>query len=210
MDMPPPGAPTKGFRRMAKQSLRRKLSGRLRNIHDCTRLGEATTILTFTGEFLEVTGLFERWAKGGPLSDTSSNAPSVQDVLVRGTWFLSILDGQHRYAHITGLRGDAVAPQLLGMKRIMSDESLRRALKHLALCPDDAKTDEQRAAYDAQLASLQFAEPLQPADMRKPKAIKRRHFAVKSIRCPTKKGYPEWTPALPRSTACARRFVAPT
>ncbi len=150
MDMPPPGAPTKGFRRMAKQSLRRKLSGRLRNIHDCTRLGEATTILTFTGEFLEVTGLFERWAKGCPLSYTSSNAPSVQDVL--GTWFLSILDGQNRYAHITGLRGDAVAPQLLGMKRIMSDESLRRALKHLAPCLDDAKTDEQRAAYDAQLA----------------------------------------------------------
>ena len=106
--------------------------------------------LAFFAEFLEVTGLFERWAKGCPLGYTSTNAPSVQDVL--GTWFLSILDGQNRYAHITGLRGDAVAPQLLGMKRIMSDESLRRALKHLAPCPEDAKTDEERVAFAAQLA----------------------------------------------------------
>lgn len=106
--------------------------------------------LAFFAEFLEVTGLFERWAKSCPLAYTSANAPSVQDVL--GTWFLSILDGQNRYAHITGLRADAVAPQLLGMKRIMSDESLRRALKHLAPCLDDAKTDEERIEREAQLA----------------------------------------------------------
>ena len=105
--------------------------------------------LAFFAEFLEVTGLFERWAKNCPLAYTSANAPSVLDVL--GTWFLSILDGQNRYAHITGLRGDAVAPQLLGMKRIMSDESLRRALKHLAPCLDNAKNDEERLQYAAQL-----------------------------------------------------------
>ncbi|MBK8386018.1 MAG: hypothetical protein IPL11_10265 [Candidatus Accumulibacter sp.] len=45
---------------------------------------------------------------------------------------LSILDGQRRYAHVTGLRGDEVAPQILGMNKIISDESLRRALAHLA------------------------------------------------------------------------------
>lgn len=106
--------------------------------------------LPFFAEFLDVTGVFERWSKNCPLTYTSANAPSVQDVL--GTWLLSILDGQRRYAHITGLRGDAVAPQMLGMKRIMSDESLRRALKHLAPCLEDAKTDEQRARYTAQLA----------------------------------------------------------
>lgn len=106
--------------------------------------------LAFFAEFLEVPGLFERWVKNCPLAYTSNNAPTVQDVL--GTWFLSILDGQNRYAHITGLRGDAVAPQLLGMKRIMSDESLRRALKHLAPCLEDAKTDQERAVYAEQLA----------------------------------------------------------
>jgi hypothetical protein len=106
--------------------------------------------LVYLAEFLEVTGLFERWVKSCPLTYSSPNAPEVQDVL--GTWFLSILDGQWRYAHITGLRGDAVSPQILGMNRILSDESLRRALKHLAPCLEQAKTDEDRVRREAQLA----------------------------------------------------------
>ena len=106
--------------------------------------------LVFFAEFLEVTGLFERWVETCPLTYSSPNAPEVQDVL--GTWFLSILDGQWRYAHITGLRGDAVSPQILGMNRILSDESLRRALKQLAPSPGQAKTDEDRARREAQLA----------------------------------------------------------
>jgi hypothetical protein len=106
--------------------------------------------LVFFAEFLEVSGLFERWVQSCPLTYSSPNAPEVQDVL--GTWFLSILDGQWRYAHITGLRGDAVSPQILGMNRILSDESLRRALKHLAPSPDQAKSDEDRARREAQLA----------------------------------------------------------
>ena len=81
---------------------------------------------------------------------TSPNAPAVVDVL--GTWLLSILDGQRRYAHVTGLRGDEVAPQILGMNKIISDESLRRALAHLA--PNQPKRcgEEERAARAAQLA----------------------------------------------------------
>ena len=75
--------------------------------------------LAFFGEFLEVSGLFQRWVESCPLEYTSPNAPEVRDVL--GTWLLSILDGQRRYAHINGLRGDAVAPQILDMTRIISD-----------------------------------------------------------------------------------------
>ena len=97
--------------------------------------------LAFFAEFLEVSGLFERWTESCPMAYTSNNAPEVRDVL--GTWLLSILDGQRRYAHITGLRGDAVAPEILGMTQIISDESLRRALKHLAPCVDDARSDEE-------------------------------------------------------------------
>ena len=89
--------------------------------------------LAFFAEFLEESGLFERWVQSCPLFYTSPNAPAVQDIL--GTWLLSILDGQWRYAHISGLRGDSVSPQILGMKRILSDESLRRGLMHLAPCP---------------------------------------------------------------------------
>lgn len=81
---------------------------------------------------------------------SSPNAPEAVDVL--GTWMLSILDGQRRYAHVSGLRGDEVAPQILGMNKIISDESLRRALAHLA--PNQAKpySAEERAARAAQLA----------------------------------------------------------
>jgi len=114
--------------------------------------GQATALgqLAFFAEFLEVSGLFGRWVKACPMSYTSPNAPSVVDVL--GTWMLSILDGQHRYAHVAGLRGDAVAPRILGMNKIVSDESLRRALAHLAPSQTGVRSDEQRAVRAAQLA----------------------------------------------------------
>ena len=105
--------------------------------------------LAFFGEFLEVSGLFQRWVESCPLQYTSPNAPAVRDVL--GTWLLSILDGQRRYAHINGLRGDAVAPQILGMTRIISDESLRRALKALAPSIGKNCTEGERLTAQTQL-----------------------------------------------------------
>ena len=74
----------------------------------------------------------------------------VVDVL--GTWLLSILDGQWRYAHVAGLRGDVVAPGILGMNKVISDESLRRALAHLAPNPPKGSRDEERAGRTAQRA----------------------------------------------------------
>ena len=66
--------------------------------------GSATVLgqLGFFAEFLEVSGLFDRWTEGCPMGYTSPNAPTVRDVL--GTWLLSILDGQRRYAHVIGLK----------------------------------------------------------------------------------------------------------
>ena len=106
--------------------------------------------LAFFAEFLEVSGLFERWVKSCPMAYTSGNAPEICDVL--GTWLLSILDGQWRYAHVTALRGDAVAPQILGMSQIISDESLRRALKHLAPSIGKRCSEDERIRREAQLA----------------------------------------------------------
>jgi Transposase DDE domain group 1 len=109
--------------------------------------GSATALgqLAFFAEFLDVSGLFERWVGSCPMAYTSPNAPEVRDVL--GTWLLSILDGQRRYAHVGGLRGDAVAPEILGMTRIVSDESLRRALAHLAptltRCPEADRLERE-------------------------------------------------------------------
>lgn len=114
--------------------------------------GSATALgqLAFFAEFLEVSGLFERWVARCPMAYTSPNAPAPRDVL--GTWLLSILDGQRRYAHVAGLRGDAVAPQILGMKKIVSDESLRRALAHLAPTPSPRYPEAERLRREAQLA----------------------------------------------------------
>jgi Transposase DDE domain group 1 len=96
--------------------------------------------LTFFAEFLAATGVYESWLSSCPLTYSSPNAPSKRDVL--GTWLLAVLAGHNRYAHITGLRNDAVSPQILGMNKIISEDALRRALSRMSaeqssswLCP---------------------------------------------------------------------------
>ena len=61
-----------------------------------------------------------------PLAFVSPNAPRKRDVL--GTLMLSILAGHRRYAHITALRADSVNPPLLGMRKVISEDAVRRAL----------------------------------------------------------------------------------
>ena len=46
-----------------------------------------------------------------------------------GTTMLSVLAGHTRYAHITALRNDGVLPELLGMKKIVSEDAVRRGFK---------------------------------------------------------------------------------
>jgi Transposase DDE domain group 1 len=113
--------------------------------------GSATALgqLVFFAEFLHVSGLFSRWVETCPMNYTSPNAPTVEDVL--GTLLLSILDGQRRYAHVAGMRGDAVMQELLGMTKIISDDSLRRALAHLAPTVVGRYDEAELAARQAQL-----------------------------------------------------------
>ena len=85
--------------------------------------------LVFFAEFLAATGVFERWVSGCPLEYRSGNAPDKRDVL--GTLMLGLLAGHRRYAHITALRGDAVAAQALGMNKVVSEDALRRALERI-------------------------------------------------------------------------------
>jgi hypothetical protein len=86
--------------------------------------------LAFFAEFLATTRVYESWVNSCPLTYGSANASHKRDVL--GTWFLSILSGQHRYAHVTALRGDGVSPQILGMSKIVSEDTLRRALARMS------------------------------------------------------------------------------
>jgi hypothetical protein len=123
--------------------------GRFQMVWD--QRGKVTALgqLGFFGEYLEMTELFENWVRDCPLDYSSGNAPEVRDVL--GTWMLSILDGQWRYAHVASLRGDAVAPDILGMNALVGDESLRRGLKLIAPAPQASHSEEQQAQQQAQL-----------------------------------------------------------
>ena len=82
--------------------------------------------LPFFFEYLKQAGLFAGWVADCPLTFSSPNAPSKHDLL--GTVLLSVLSGHYRYAHITALRCDAVNPRLLGMKKVVSEDAVRRGL----------------------------------------------------------------------------------
>lgn len=103
------------------------LGGRMHVQWDDTASATPHGQLVFFAEFLATAGLFERWVQECPLRYTSPNAPMTRDVL--GTLMLGILAGSRRYAHIAGVRGDAVAAQALGMSKVVSEDSVRRALK---------------------------------------------------------------------------------
>jgi len=83
--------------------------------------------LVYFAEFLATAGVFDRWVQACPLRYSSPNGSSARDVL--GTLMLGILAGSKRYAHIAGVRGDGVAAQALGLKGLVSEDSVRRALK---------------------------------------------------------------------------------
>ena len=91
--------------------------------------------LVFFAEFLAIAGVFDRWVDGCPLNYSSPNASSKRDVL--GTLMLGILAGSKRYAHIAGVRGDAVAARALGMNDVVSEDSVRRALKAMGLAASE-------------------------------------------------------------------------
>ncbi len=85
--------------------------------------------LPFFIQFLKLGGRFHPWVNDCPLHYTSNNAPKKIDVL--GSLFLSILSGHRRYAHITNLMSERVNSELLGMSKIVSDDSARRGLKKI-------------------------------------------------------------------------------
>jgi len=86
-------------------------------------------------EFLKTSGVFDAWVEDCPLEYASPNAPQKRDVL--GTILLSVLSGHWRYAHISAIRGDGVNPDLLGMKKVASEDSVRRALSAIEEEPGD-------------------------------------------------------------------------
>jgi len=82
--------------------------------------------LPFFSEYLHAGGIFEDWVSDCPLEYKSNNAPEVADLL--GTATLSILSGHTRYSHMASLFGDTVAAEIMGLDKIVSHDSLGRAL----------------------------------------------------------------------------------
>jgi hypothetical protein len=105
--------------------------------------------LAFFTEYLKVGDLFEPWVEQCPVSWTSNNAPNKRDVL--GTAVLSILCGHQRYAHISAVRGDTINAALLGMEKVVSEDSVRRML---------LKLDETEGVAWLQRHLLAVSEPL--------------------------------------------------
>ena len=101
-------------------------SGRVQVRWDSDSAATPMGQLAYFIEFLTLTGLWSQWKDSCPLAYTSPNAPGKAEVL--GTWMLSILSGHRRYAHVTSIRCDGVNPGLLGMDKVISEDSLRRAL----------------------------------------------------------------------------------
>ena len=85
--------------------------------------------LVYFVEFLKTAGLYKKWISDCPLKYKSNNGSGKEDIF--GTLMLSILAGHKRYAHITSIRSDAVTPELLGLSKVVSEDSVRRGLKSL-------------------------------------------------------------------------------
>ena len=85
--------------------------------------------LPFFIQFLKTGQRFDPWVDECPLTYQSNNAPDKRDVL--GSFLLSILSGHTRYAHIASISNDTVNTQLSGMKKVVSDDSARRALRKM-------------------------------------------------------------------------------
>ena len=88
-----------------------------------------TGALVFFARLLAATGAFGALVADTPLCYGSNRAHQPRDVL--DTLLLGILSGHHRYARLSALRGDDLAPRLLGLGAIVSEDCVRRALKRI-------------------------------------------------------------------------------
>lgn len=125
----PPGEPKNPVAAAEAELVIDTPGGRYRAVFDDETPVSALGPLVFFAQFLHAGGRFAALCADAPLAYRSPNAPAVRDVL--GTLLLGILAGHWRYAHLTALRFDAVAPALLGLGQIVSEDSARRAVRRI-------------------------------------------------------------------------------
>jgi Transposase DDE domain group 1 len=110
----------------ARSAIADTFAGRVHDEWDTTTPVTPFGQLPLFIDYLKQAGLFDAWVADCPWSLTSPNAPNKRDLL--GTVLLSVLAGHRRYAHITALRCDPVNPPPLGMRKVVSEDSVRRGL----------------------------------------------------------------------------------
>lgn len=109
--------------------------------------------LAYFIEFLKESGLWKNFVEGCPLRYHSPNAPRKEEIL--GTILFSVLSGQRRYAHITAIRNDMLLPQWLGIEKLRSEDSVRRAFEKQDEAALTLWMDQQMSAtYDALLDTV--------------------------------------------------------
>jgi hypothetical protein len=146
MGEPIPSAPAKRSNRIAVDTFGGKVHVEWDPSAAVTPLGQ----LAFFIDFLKTGGLYEPWVDDCPLHYTSPNAPAKRDVL--GTVLLSVLAGHHRYAHMTSVRSDNVNPGLLGMTKVVSEDTVRRGFKQMnELAGISWLTEHLRRCYESLL-----------------------------------------------------------
>jgi Transposase DDE domain group 1 len=85
--------------------------------------------LPFFIDFLKTSHLYDEWINDCPLKFKFNGPNSSGTNNILGTFFLAALSGQRRYAHITTIRNDEVNPPLLGMTKIVSEDTARKAFQ---------------------------------------------------------------------------------
>ena len=76
------------------------------------------------GGVLRKAGVIERFAASCPVTRTSPNAAPIADVL--HSFALTAVCAGTRFAHVQRLREDPSLAELFGIKRVVSDNTLRR------------------------------------------------------------------------------------
>lgn len=140
----------RGVARQAKLLLRGQAGGFEVEWDEEAKVTPAGTVVYFA-QYLAAGGLMERLCAEAPMAYRSNNAPCARDVL--GTVVLSILNGHTRYAHINALRNDRVGPEVLGMSKVVSEDSVRRAFaRALPGAWDDWLLKQERSVWEPLLA----------------------------------------------------------
>ena len=85
--------------------------------------------LIFFFQFLEAGARWSEFLKDCPLHYTGNRGSGALNVM--GTILLSVLCGHWRFAHINSVRGDGVNPPLLGMDKVVSEDTVRMALSRI-------------------------------------------------------------------------------